>query len=135
MRVRRRDRLEDPLMRAMAIVMPGVAAKDPFEVPCVDNEKMIEALGSNGPNEALGIGVGVRGPERGLEDLGTLGPKDLVEVRHVLRVTVADYELDVDPLVGDISGHVPGLLGDPRRVGMNGHSGNPDPSAADFDKE
>ena len=56
MRVRRRDRLEDPLMRAMAVVMPGVAAKDPFEVPCVDNEKMIEAFGSNGPNEALGIG-------------------------------------------------------------------------------
>jgi len=44
--------------------MPGVAAKDPFEVPLIDDEKMVEALGSDGPDEALRIRVGVRGPER-----------------------------------------------------------------------
>src|ERR1019366_965842 len=73
--------------------------------------------------------------ERRLEDLGTLGPKDLVEVRHVLRVTVADQELDVDLRVGDVTSHVPGLLGDPARMGVGGHAGNPDSSAPDVDKE
>ena len=52
--------------------MPDVAAKDQFEVPLIDDEKMVEALGPDGANEALGIGVGVRGPERGLDRLGGL---------------------------------------------------------------
>lgn len=90
MRVRRRDRLGNVLMQAMAVVVPGVAVKDPFEVPLIDDEKMVEALGSDGANKAFRVGIGVRGPERGLEDLGTFEWKDLVEVRHVLGVTVPD---------------------------------------------
>ena len=29
-------------MQAMAVVVPGVAVKDPFEVPLIDDEKMVE---------------------------------------------------------------------------------------------
>ena len=54
-------------------------------MPLIDDEKMVEALGPDGANEALGIGVGVRGPERGLENLGTFGSKDLVEAASIAR--------------------------------------------------
>ena len=40
-------------------------------MPCIHDEEMVEALRSDRPHEPLGIGVCVRGPERGLEDLGT----------------------------------------------------------------
>ncbi len=66
-----RDLLGYPLMRTMPVVVPGVATKNPFEMPCVDDEEMIQALGSDSPHESLGIGIGVWRPERSLEDLGT----------------------------------------------------------------
>jgi len=47
-------------MQAMAVVVPGVAVKDPFEVPLIDDEKMVEALGSDGANRAFRVGIGVR---------------------------------------------------------------------------
>jgi hypothetical protein len=34
-----------------------------------------------------------------------------------------------------ITGGVPGLLGDPCRIGVSGHPGDPDPPAAGFDDE
>jgi hypothetical protein len=37
-------------MRAIAVVVPGVTPKDTFEMPCIDDEEMIEALGSDGPD-------------------------------------------------------------------------------------
>jgi hypothetical protein len=74
-------------VRTKAVVVLGIGPKDVLEMACIDDEQMIEALRSNGPDEALGVGIGVRRTEWGLEDLGTFRPKDLVEVRHVLRVT------------------------------------------------
>jgi hypothetical protein len=56
----------------MAVVMPGIAPKDALEMSCVDDEKMIQALGSDRPDEALRIGVRVRCPEWGSQDLGAL---------------------------------------------------------------
>jgi len=122
-------------MRAMAVVVPGVAAKDAPKMTFVDDEQMIEALRSDGADEALRVGVRVRRPEWGLQDLGTFRQKDRVEACHVLRVAVANEELDVDPFVGNVTSHIPGLLSDPGRVWMSGHAGDPDPSAADFDEE
>jgi hypothetical protein len=91
------DLLGDSLVRAMSVVVPDVAAKDTLEMPCVHDQEMVEALGSDRPHEPLGVGVRVRGPERSLQDLGTLRSKDLVEAGHVLRVAVADEELGRDP--------------------------------------
>ena len=122
-------------MRTMAVVVPGVAAEDALEMSCVHDEEMIQALGTDRPHEPFGVGVGVRGPKRCLEDLGTFRSKDLVEAGHVLRVAVADEELGRDALVNDVTCHVPGLLGDPGRMGMGGDAGDPDPSAAELDEE
>ena len=51
-------------MRTMAAVVPQIAAKNPLQVACVDDQKVVEALGPDRPNEPLGVGIGVRGPER-----------------------------------------------------------------------
>jgi hypothetical protein len=131
----RGDLLGQSLVRAKAVVVLGIDPKDVLEMACIDDEQMIKAFGPDGSDESFGVCIRVRRPEWGLQDLGTLGPKDLVEACHVLRVTVADQEPDVDPLVDQITRHVPGLLGDPGRVWVSGHAGNPDPSAADFDEE
>ena len=104
-------------MRAMLVVVLGIDPKDVLKMAYVDDEQVVKALG-DGPDESLRIGVRVRRPERGSQDLGTFGPKDRVEVRHILRVTVADEELDVDPSIGDVAGHIPGLLGHPVRIGV-----------------
>ena len=122
-------------MWTMAVVVPGVAVKDALEMPCIDDEEMIEALGSDGPDESLGVGVGVRRPKRGSKDLGALGPEDLVEAGHVLRVTVSDEELHIDFLVDEVTGHVPRLLGDPVSIGVGGDTGNPESSAPELDEE
>ena len=132
---RSRDFLGKSLVWTVAVVGPGIASKNALEMSCIDDEKVVEALGSDRPDEALRIGVRVRCPEWGSQDLGALGPKDLVKARHVFRVAVADKEPEVDPLVDDVAGHIPRLLCDPGPLGMSGDAGDPDPSAADLDEE
>jgi hypothetical protein len=52
-------------MWALAVVVPGVTPKDALEMPCIDDEEMIQALGSDGPDEPFRIGVCVGRPKRG----------------------------------------------------------------------
>ena len=132
---RRRNHLRDSLVRAMSVVMTGVAAKDAFEVSFVENQQVVEAFRSDGSHEPFGKGVRIRGPKGSPKDLGALGIEHVVEVRNVLGVPVTDQELRCDLCVGKIARDVPGLLGDPGRIGMSGHSGDPDPPAAEFDEE
>ena len=82
-------------------------------MPCIHNEQMIQTLRTDRPHESLGVGIRVRRPERGFQDLRTFRPKDLVETGHVLGVAIADEELGLDFLVDNVTGHIPGLLGDP----------------------
>jgi hypothetical protein len=41
------------------VVALGIAPKDPFQMARIDDEHVIEALRSDGPDEALGVGVRV----------------------------------------------------------------------------
>ena len=54
---------ERPLVRAMAVVVAGVAAKDAFEMSFIENQQMVEALRSDGADEPFGKGVRIRGPK------------------------------------------------------------------------
>src|ERR1039458_8847495 len=101
-------------------------------MPCIHDEEAIQALGAHGPNKTLGIRVSVQGPQWGSQDLYTFRPKNLVETGHVLGVAIADEELGRDSLIGNVTGHVPGLLGGPRRLGV---ASDPDPSSAYLDEE
>jgi len=101
----------------------------------IHDQELIEALRSDGPHELLRICVGVRCPERRLQDPGTLGAKDLVEASHVLRVTVPDEELDLDAGVFDVTGHVPALLRDPEGIRVRCDPRDPDPSSAQLEEK
>jgi hypothetical protein len=61
--------------------------------------------------------------------------QSLVEARHELGVTIADQEPCGDVCASKVTGDVPRLLSDPRRVWMNGHTGDPDSPAAELDEE
>src|ERR1019366_6067563 len=52
-----------------SVVVIEVGLQDRLEMTFVDNKDPVEALGTNGPNEALGIGIRPRGSPRGANDL------------------------------------------------------------------
>jgi hypothetical protein len=76
--------------------MTGIASKDALEVTLPHYQLVIETFGTDRSHESLGMGVGIRGPIRGLEDLATDGTEHLVEALHVLGVTVSEEEFDPD---------------------------------------
>src|SRR3974390_2093141 len=130
----RRNLPGDSLVRAMPIVVAGVAAQDALEMGFVHDHQVVQALRSDGAHEALGEGVRVRSPKGRLEDLGALGLEHSVEA-HVLGIPVADKEPGGDLCVGEVTGDVPGLLGDPSCIGVSGDPSDPDPPAAEIDEE
>ena len=54
----------------MLVVVLGIDPKDALKMACVDDEQMIETLGSDGPDEALRVSIRVRSPKRNHENLG-----------------------------------------------------------------
>src|ERR1039457_4109655 len=63
---RRRNLLSDSLVRAMPVVVAGVAAQDALEVGFVHDQLVVEALRSHGAHEPFGEGVRVRSPKGGV---------------------------------------------------------------------
>ena len=55
-------------MRPMRIVVVDVDAEDVLEVPPAPDRYPVEALASDSPNAALGIGVGPRCPDGCADD-------------------------------------------------------------------
>jgi hypothetical protein len=72
--------------------MIDVGLQHRLEVTFADNEVPVEALGSNGAGEALGIGVCPRGSPRGANDLDTLHFEHFVERLSESMVSVVDKE-------------------------------------------
>ena len=81
-----------------------------------EDQHPVQALGPYGAHPALGVRVRLRSPDRGLDDPHVLGANHLVEGTGELRVPISDHE----PETFESLPHrkVPGLLGDPRRVGV-----------------
>jgi hypothetical protein len=59
----------------VAVVVTGVGSKDPFEMPFVHDQEVLEALRSHGAHEPLGMSIGIRGPKGRVQDLSALGSK------------------------------------------------------------
>jgi hypothetical protein len=57
--------LADSLMTTMTVVVADVASKDTFEVALIDDQKVIETLGTDGSHEPLGVGVVIGGSDEG----------------------------------------------------------------------
>ena len=106
-------------MRAPAVVVIDIGPEGSIQMPPTEDEGPVEALGSDGLDHPFRVGIGIRGPDRGADDPYPLGAEHRVERDAELRVTVPDQEPDGRRVAIEVHGEVPGLLGDPRRVGMN----------------
>ena len=81
-------------MRALAVVVLSVGPERPIEMPSVEDERPVEALGPHRLDHPFGVGVGVPGPDRGADDPHSLRAEDSVEWAAELRVPVSDEEPD-----------------------------------------
>jgi hypothetical protein len=97
-------------MGSPAVVVLNVGPERPIEMPPTEEEHPVEALGPDRLDHPLGVGVGVRGPDRGADDPHPLRAEHRVERPAELRVPVADEEPDGARPIVEVQREVPGLL-------------------------
>jgi hypothetical protein len=69
-----------------------VDAQGAVELALSEDQQPVQAFGSCGPDEALGVRVGLRRAKRRLDHVDACGAEDVVEGGGELRVAVADQE-------------------------------------------
>jgi hypothetical protein len=104
-------------------------------VTTANDEEPVEALGADGPDPTLGVGVGVRGLDRRDEHLGILGAEHVVEPATELRVAVSEHKAEPQSSIRCRQEKVAGLLGDPGTIGVGRHAGQVDPAGGQLDEE
>jgi hypothetical protein len=77
-------------MCTMSVVVLDIDLEGLLQVTTADDQQPVEALGADGTNPTLRIGVRVRRLDRRDEHLGALGAEHVVEPATELRVPVAD---------------------------------------------
>src|SRR5664280_3392265 len=103
-------------------------------MPPPPDQRPVETLGPDRFDYPFCVGVGIRCPDRGADHPHPLRAEHLVERPTELRVPVADEEPDGAAATIEVHREVPGLLGDPRRVGVNRRGAEVDPPAAKLDE-
>jgi hypothetical protein len=98
------------------VVVSGVGAEDPLEVPPAEHEHPVQTLGPYRAEPSLGKCVRPRCPDRRPDYVHSFCPEDLVEGPGELRVLVPDQEPDA--LKPFPHCQVAGLLADPCGVGF-----------------
>ena len=95
----------------LVVVVLEVLAQDALEVALVADQEPVEALGADGADEALGVGVRDGRADRRLDDADPFAREHGVEGGGELAVAVSDQE----PERGEsrVQGEVAGLLGNP----------------------
>jgi hypothetical protein len=93
-----------------------VLAQGALEPAAADAEQPVEAPLAQGPDEALGVGSGVRRLERRADNLDPLGPEDLVEPGAELGIAVVDQKAQRPLATADFDHEVARLLGGPCRT-------------------
>jgi hypothetical protein len=66
-------------VRTMGVVVGGVDPQDLLQMASSDEQQPVQALGADGANPALGVGVRVGCRHRRQEHLGTVRSEDVVE--------------------------------------------------------
>jgi hypothetical protein len=109
--------LERP-MRAMGVVVLDVHPEHLLQVPAARDEQPVQALGADGTNPPLGVGVGVGRLYRRDQHLGSLRAEHVVEPTAELGVTIANKEAHPGSSFFQDKQEVACLLGNPRAVGV-----------------
>jgi hypothetical protein len=117
------------------VVVLDIDPEDLLEVTAADDQQPVKALGADGPNPSLRIGVGVGRLRRYDQHLGVLRAEHVVEPTAEFRVTIADEEAYSASLFLQAQQEVACLLGDPGGVGIGSHPGQVNPTSAQFDEE
>ena len=109
-------------MRAMLVVMDGMAIQDGNQVPWPDDEYPVGHLGPDGTDPALGIGIRSRAARRDLHCLDPRAGKHRVECFGELPGPVPDQKSEPGGAFSQVHEQVPGLLGGPGAVRVRGHA-------------
>lgn len=107
-------------MRAMSVVVLDVDLQDPLELRATDDQDPVKALAPHRADEALGVRVGTRCPDRRLDDLESFASEHLVEGAGELGVAIVDQEARRGRFVGERPREVACLLRDPRCARIGG---------------
>jgi len=105
--------------------MLDALGKDCFEVAAAEDERPVEAFAPDGVDCALTDGVGPGCSPGGHDDPGALGSEEGVEGGGELGAAIADEELDLPRLLGELHREVAGLLGDPAGDWVRCDAGDP----------
>ena len=120
-------------MWSLRHVVRDVRLEHSLEVPPTVDQDVVEALAAHGPHEPLRECIRPKCADRRSDDANALAAEDLVERSRELGVPVANEEPHTrKPLV---DGEVPGLLGDPRRVGVGGDARHVHSPGRELDEE
>src|ERR671934_2758845 len=102
-------------MGPVAVVVRAVDAEYLFKVAAAENENPVEAVGADGADPALGVGVRVWRLDGRADHLDALGAEDFVEGVAELRVAVVDQKPE-RLLAAELHDQIAGLLSDPAAV-------------------
>jgi hypothetical protein len=81
-------------VRALAVVMGGIGAEHKLEVAAADDQKPVQALGADGADGALGVGIRLWRANRRRDDCDSFAAEDLVEGGGELAVAVVNQKAD-----------------------------------------
>jgi hypothetical protein len=76
----------------MPVVVLDIDPEDQFQVTPADDQQPVEALGADGTDPPLRIGVRVRRPDRRHQHLGALSAEHVVEPATELCVSISNQE-------------------------------------------
>ena len=87
----RRFQPERPVW-TMPVVVLDIDPEDLFQVTSADDQQPVEALGADGTDPTLRMGVRVRRPDRRHQHFGPLGAEHVVEPATELCVSISNEE-------------------------------------------
>jgi hypothetical protein len=110
-------------------------AEHSVEVTATEDQHPVETFSADGPDEALGDGVGAESPHRRADDTNTLRMKDLVEGTCELGITITNEVLAWNHPSDQGPSKLTGLLGHPGSGWMGRHACEVDAPGFELDEE
>jgi hypothetical protein len=122
-------------VRPVFVVVGYVVGQPALGMVATEDQHPVEALTTDGVDEALCEGIGLWRPDRGANDPDAFGIEDLIEVGRELGVSVSDQSSDGMRPLGQHHAQIAGLLDYPGSDRVGGDPGHVDPTGVEFDGE